>query len=276
MNVAFASAKRGGVTTATLAIAAVWPERRRVIVVEADPSGGDVAIRFGVPAEPGLVSLAAAGRRGLSVETLVEHAQRLPGGLEVVAAPPSAERAHAAVRALGDSFGQLSLGDAAVDVFLDCGRLAVGSPAEAVVAHADLTILVARPTAEEVAHLEARVHAMRSRGRSLVVLLVGEKPYGAREIGSYLDAVVLGALPDDVHGARMLAGGGATARSLARTPLLVSAAVVANRLIGMSGRLSAPAPGPASSSGNRVADGGTPVVAGDPPAAPPVGAGRVT
>ncbi|RYJ06001.1 MAG: hypothetical protein EON52_08655, partial [Actinomycetales bacterium] len=60
--VAFASAKGSpGVTTASLLVGALWP--RPTIVVECDPSGGDVALRMpgddGQPLDPqrGLLSL---------------------------------------------------------------------------------------------------------------------------------------------------------------------------------------------------------------------------
>src|SRR5690606_40344837 len=48
-----------GVTTTVLAMAAVCPPSRRLVVVEADPEGGVLAARLGLRAEPGLVTLAA-------------------------------------------------------------------------------------------------------------------------------------------------------------------------------------------------------------------------
>src|ERR671918_2515995 len=84
--VAFASAKASpGVTTTVAALAATWPAERDLVVAELDPSGGDLAVRFDLAAEPGLVSLAAAGRRELDRSTFVAHTQPLP-----VAAGPDA------------------------------------------------------------------------------------------------------------------------------------------------------------------------------------------
>jgi MinD-like ATPase involved in chromosome partitioning or flagellar assembly len=60
---ALASAKGApGVTTAAVALGAVWP--RRVLLVEGDPAGGDLAARFHLPPEPNLVSLGMVARRG--------------------------------------------------------------------------------------------------------------------------------------------------------------------------------------------------------------------
>ncbi len=47
--VAVASVKGSpGVTTLCVALAACWPDPAGAIVVEADPAGGDVAMRFGL------------------------------------------------------------------------------------------------------------------------------------------------------------------------------------------------------------------------------------
>ena len=44
--VALASLKSSpGTTTAALALCQVWPRARRVILIEADPAGGDIAAR---------------------------------------------------------------------------------------------------------------------------------------------------------------------------------------------------------------------------------------
>jgi hypothetical protein len=70
-----------GVTTAALALGAVWPPERRVLVAELDPAGGDLANRFRLPGEPGLLVLAAAARRHDPTHRVWQCCQRLPGGL---------------------------------------------------------------------------------------------------------------------------------------------------------------------------------------------------
>lgn len=82
-----------GVTTACMALAVAWPAGWQPVVVEADPSGGDLAAGFSLAGEPGLVSLAAAARHAHHGAVLREHTQALPGGLPVVAAPVDAEQA---------------------------------------------------------------------------------------------------------------------------------------------------------------------------------------
>ena len=86
-----------GVTTAAVALGAVWP--RPVLLAECDQAGGDLVYRL--PAEGGgmlnpargLLSLAATARRGLRAEQVWEHTQRLSGGLDVLVGLTSAEQA---------------------------------------------------------------------------------------------------------------------------------------------------------------------------------------
>src|ERR687897_357205 len=108
--VAFASAKASpGVTTTIAALAATWPAERDLVVAELDPAGGDLVVRFDLAAEPGLVSLAAAGRRQLDRSTFVDHTQPLPfvagdegpsGSRRVLVGPVAADQAGAALAAL--------------------------------------------------------------------------------------------------------------------------------------------------------------------------------
>src|SRR6201990_669347 len=85
-----------GVTTAALALAAVWP--RPVLLAECDPAGGDLVYRL--PAGDGgrraqrraCLSLAVAARRGLQPQQTWEHVQKLHGGLDVLTGVTNADQ----------------------------------------------------------------------------------------------------------------------------------------------------------------------------------------
>jgi len=85
-----------GVTTAALALAAVWP--RPVLLAECDPAGGDLVYRFpaadGGHLDPrrGVLSLAVVARRGMQPQQVGEHAQKLHGGLDVLVGVTNAEQ----------------------------------------------------------------------------------------------------------------------------------------------------------------------------------------
>jgi hypothetical protein len=235
--VAFGKAKSWGTTTAVMALANVWPSERRLLVAECDPAGGDLAPRYGLRLEPGLMSLAAAARRDLSPATVWANTQSLPGGLAVLVAPAAAEQSRAALTPIAGRLATAMDDEADCDVFADCGRLDPSSPALEVARSAVLTVVVARASLEEAAHVLARITALRAAGCEVVVVLVEEDPrllgrraYRAEEVAEVVEAEVIGSLAYDARGAAMLGGSAASARALGRSPLIRSARAVAASL----------------------------------------------
>ncbi|QFZ18484.1 hypothetical protein [Saccharothrix syringae] len=200
-----------GVTTFAVALAARWPAPARALVVEADPSGGDLGLRFSLPSTPGLVSLAAAARRGGDADLVWRHAQQLPGGLPVIAAPPDAEQARAALSALvpnpTSGFGVVR---AAADqpgtvVVVDCGRVDPGSPTLPIVRSSDVVVLLSRTHADDLAHLPRRLPTVGRWSPKPVLLLVGEG-YSSAEVAWELGVLPLARVPHDPNGAAVLCG----------------------------------------------------------------------
>lgn len=205
-----------GVTTFSVALAARWPSPARALLVEADPSGGDVGTRFSLESAPGLVSLAVAARRRDDPALLWQHAQGLPGGLPVVAAPPDADRARAALSTLADpttGAGVLRTATSAPDsvVIVDCGRIDAGSPAMPIVRSADAMVLLTRAHADDLAHLARRLPAIGRWTAHPTMLLVGGG-YSTAEVARELGVVPLGRVPEDPHGAAVLCGRPSTRR----------------------------------------------------------------
>lgn len=200
-----------GVTTFSLALAARWPSPARTVLVEADPAGGDVAMRFSLACSPGLVSLAAAARRSTDPQLVWYHTQALPGGLPVVLAPPGAEQAHAALSALAadPSTGGGVLRHTATMpqtvVIADCGRVDAGSVTMPIVRAADVMVLLSRAHADDLAHVASRLHILSRWSAHPGLLLVGEG-YSTTEVARELGVPVMGRIPEDRHGAAMLCG----------------------------------------------------------------------
>src|SRR5207253_3300772 len=97
MRLAVVSAKASpGATTLVQALASAWPEGRRLLVAEVDGSGGSLAARLRLAPDPGLLSLATSGRRGVTVSLLNEHCQSY-GGLDLLLAPATARQTKAAL-----------------------------------------------------------------------------------------------------------------------------------------------------------------------------------
>ncbi len=251
-----------GATTLALALADRWPaDGGEPLVVEADPAGGDLGARFGV-AGRGLVSLAAAGRRGGQPRPLAEHVQQLPGGLQVLPAPAGAEHARQVLAELGGGGWSLLWAAAQADdrtVIVDCGRLDPLTPAAPALRAADVLLLVVRPRDDELAHLAARIHVVQGwqvpAWYVVVVAEPGRTPdYRMRDITRVLGPRVLGPLPYDLAAAGVLAGRRQSRSGIGRTRL-------GRTVTRMAGYLAASVPAEPAPPGL--------------PAAPPGGDGRV-
>ncbi|TDD59879.1 hypothetical protein E1263_13170 [Kribbella antibiotica] len=194
--VALASAKGSpGVTTASLVIGALWP--RQVLLAECDPSGSDVGIRMTAPggtplnSDRGLVSLAAASRKGLGDEVVMQHSQQLDGGLDVLLGVRSPEQVGGMGglwHPLGVTFNQMQTGD----VLADCGRISSTSPQLPIIHSARLIVMVCSATGSSVAHLRERlatlVHHVDAQ-LGVIVVADPKKRDAVKQVWSVLDAM---------------------------------------------------------------------------------------
>ncbi|WP_432492123.1 hypothetical protein [Kineococcus gypseus] len=247
--VSFLSAKGSpGATTAALLSAALWP--REVLVLDADPAGGDVAARLpgadgGVlDAEQGLLGLLTSARRGLGAQQLLAGAQPAAGGTAVVCGLTRPEQAGAAAGswpALTDAAA--ALGTAGTDVVVDAGRVTTEPVHLPLLRGSDVVVLVLRDDVASVLHARERLAALGTslrRADGLLprtgVLVVcdarrgdGDQAAGVlRGVGAWVED--FGRLPLDPAGARVF-DGARTARpertALVRAGRTVVAALVA-------------------------------------------------
>jgi hypothetical protein len=203
-----------GATTMALALASWWP--RPVIVIEAEPAGGDVAARLGLSEEPGLVGMAAALRRNPHVESatgawITDHEQQTSVGVRVVVAPAGPHQARSALNLLsGPTCPPIPDG---TDLLIDVGRLSDprGSGGWIQGNGADLLVWVCRPQLADLAHLTALLDKQDVDSREQAIVLNGGGPFPADEVATTLGLPVLGHLPADSPGASSLwSGGGRT------------------------------------------------------------------
>ena len=230
--VALASIKGSpGVTTAATALAASWPTGRRVLLVEADPFGGDLAPRYGSTITNGLASLFAAARRTLTPEGIWDHVDHLPGGLPVLFGHSNVQGAVAnekAWPAIAEALGALD-----ADVVVDAGRLLphFAGGIRDVLAHSDVLVVLCDPTLEGIVHLRAALPSLVAEmsTRALLVVPTGSGGYSGVEIGRTLGVDVGPPMPDDRKAADALANKRAITR-LERTALLKWASALVGAL----------------------------------------------
>lgn len=229
--IALASAKGSpGVTTTALALAVTWLAPIPVTIVEADPAGGDLAAWLELPLQPGVVSLAAAGRRTIDAELLAEHLQAVPGSeqVSVLCGPVAAEQAHAALGSLRDRLVDAFRARPGITL-LDCGRLGPASPALRFFEEADERIMVCRPGLAAIHHLQARLRSLPADPPRL--LAVGDAPYAPEELAEACGLELVGSVAFDPRAAATLGDGPALSeRALARSALVRSARSVSTTL----------------------------------------------
>lgn len=247
--VALASAKGSpGVTTASTVLAALWPGP--VLLAECDPAGSDLVVRMtgpgGIPlsADRGLVSLAAAGRKGIDDTVVMAHTQRLDGGLDALVSVRAPEQ----IGGMGGLWHPLGTALNAmrdVDVLADCGRIGPASPQLPVVDAARLVVLTCVATGSSVSHLRDRLSALSHHVDAELGVLVVADPKrrdAVKQVWSVLDRMSVPVrhrwhLAWDPAGAAFFEGGGVgrlDRTSLVRTAMEVvsdMAAVVAPRAL---------------------------------------------
>ncbi|MGW3627534.1 hypothetical protein [Streptomyces sp. NPDC000880] len=228
-----------GVTTTALALAAVWPSEAdggvRPVMVEADSSGGDVMIRFGLPTAPSLLDVAAAAGKPYP-GSLLGAASELSCGVRAVAAVPGRGPCREAVRLLAGEAGRRVLLGTDHDrgtVLLDVGRL--GEDVEPLLDAADRVVLVARGGAEPLIHVSAYGLNVDEYAGRLTLAVVGPCPYRAEEIEKTLgiervlflpwDAKSVAVINSPKHGVRRTNG-------FRQPPLMTAARTLARGLAG--------------------------------------------
>ncbi|MEU3962965.1 hypothetical protein AB0F42_24685 [Streptomyces buecherae] len=228
-----------GVTTTALAVASAWPpeadEGVRPVVVEADPSGGDLLIRFGLPSSPSLLDVAAASRQP-HPGSLLGAASELPMGVRAVAAVPGRGPCREAVRLLADPAGhRVLLGDERDrgSTLLDVGRLT--EDVQPLLDAADHVVLVARGGAAPLTHVAAYATDIDKHVERLTLAIVGPCPYTAEDVTQSLGIEAVAFLPWDAKWAATVGAPRCVARRPARfgrRPLLGAARALARRVTG--------------------------------------------
>jgi hypothetical protein len=156
-----------GATTTSMLLANLWPAPS--ILVDADPLGGDVAMKLPGEHGPldlnqGLMSLLPSARRGLEPQTVVAHAQTALGGQQVLAGIPGPEQAVAAAP-LWPSLAQAFARVPGIDVFADIGQVNARSTHLAMVESSSALLCVYRPTAWSAIHTRRRLESLEDQLR---------------------------------------------------------------------------------------------------------------
>lgn len=213
-----------GVTTTVLGLALAWP--RPCLLVDADPTGAS-AILAGyfhgqdVASNGTLIDLAIAHRHGRLAEDLPGTTMRIPdSSVDFLPGATSHAQAHT-LETLWDPLVDVlrGLGRNGQDVLVDAGRLGLAGSPEALLATADLTLLVTRSRLPALVGAKSWADTLRKRftlngaPTNLGVLLIGAgQPYSAGNVASVLELPVVASLAWDPVSAEVFSLGATPAR----------------------------------------------------------------
>jgi hypothetical protein len=224
----FSAGGSPGVTTTVLAMGSVWPSP--VVVIDADPSGGDVAAAGGGLVDASLsniLELVRLSRHARLPQVLDSQIQATPFGTPVVVGFGDPTQVGAV------SWPDLAAGLRAVqhrDVLVDLGRWGMPFHAAPLLRACDLLLLVVRTQTRALRRAERILPLVRedlnraNPGNAGVDLLVVEDngSFSTADISRRMGVHVLGELPHDTKSAAVFSDGATAPRHLERTPLVRS------------------------------------------------------
>lgn len=225
-------------TTTTVAVASAWSSAHDVVLVEADPSGGDLAAWFDMPVTPSLSTAVTRITDGSWPE--IERFTRLAeNGLRLQPAPVGTaeagqavgEAARLLVPGLASARSQLAIVDTGSVQATPALNPFVGAAAVTVVVHRQAT-QSSRAAAVRLQRFADQLDTFASVAAGVVVAVVGAAPFSLDEIESFV-AEAVGATPvvglpvDDLTAAVYAGRPGVSARRLRRLPLARAAGALA-------------------------------------------------
>lgn len=239
-----------GASTVATVLGMVWPGDR--LLLEADPSGGDAALRMRTPAgqwlarTPTVTALCVDARAGELPRPLLDYAHPTSVGLPVIPATDLTSANLALVAAQWQQVGAIASRWSGT-VIADLGRLQENNTAGSLALASDVVLLVPRATPAGLFHLRERAAVLVERlgqgrhGHSplAVALICPPKEHDARlaEAGTLLasepatsSVPVVGWIAEDPRSVADLDAGSLT-RRLERGDLLSSARALATALI---------------------------------------------
>jgi len=236
--VSFLSVKGApGVTTLCCLVGGTWPAHRRVMVVECDPSGGDLATRFGLSARCGWPTLATSARREGGGTTIAPHLQQLPGGLDVLVGTRPSDLPPAKSAEVSLLARTWSAPDDPWDALVDLGRLRQGDDdSQAWLHRSDSVVVVTGSEAASVVQVRERAPALRSRYEDrLGLVVIGSGPHQSVEIEAFTGIRLFGELPSDPVAAGIACGAAGGGRRLMRSLLVTSVSRLSRHLASDAG-----------------------------------------
>lgn len=238
-----------GATTTSVALAAAAVGSGATVLVEADPTGGDLAAWLDLPQHPSL-STAVTRVHDASWAELERLVRTSPSGLRVLPAPfRTVEAERAVLESARSVVPALAAAAESVRVVVDVGSGGERSVDQPFLASASVVVVVHRQAPQSARAAAVRLQRLGERvsafgGTGVVVAVVGDRPFPIAEIEAFVTgsdgSVPVVPLADDPLAAAVLGGRtGVSPRRLARLPLLRTAGALVHVVDTLAGTVSA-------------------------------------
>ncbi len=207
-----------GVTSLCVGLSWSWARRAlRPLLVEADPAGGVLGLRFGRSGPLSLQTLRADARRGINAEVVHRNSVDL-GEMDGLLAPTDPV---VATRTLERTAGVLAdeLVELDAATIVDLGRLTERSPSLPLAAAASEVLVVTRPRVEDVQSLLYGIRELRASNCSVSLVVVGDRPHEPAEVARLADVPLAGVVADDPAVSSAFTGGRYRSGRLRRSTL---------------------------------------------------------
>ncbi len=219
-----------GVSSLAVALALVWQRQgREPLLVEADPAGGVLGLRFDLAAEPSLATLAADLRRGYETDRFTKNSVDVLG-VRSLLAPVDPLTASRVLQRNGETLAAAIRSHGRPTV-VDLGRLDSHSPSLPLAAAADRVLVVARPRVEDVQSLLFGCRLLRGHRAATSLVTIGDRPYAPTEVARFAGLPLSAVIPDDRELAVAFSGGRFSGRRLRRSLLWRSVQALATALV---------------------------------------------
>jgi len=195
-----------GATTLAAGLAIAWSHQaERSVLIEADPAGGVLALRFELAPAPSLTSFGSDVRNGFSADLLWSNTQELRG-TQCIPAPVDPVLARTWIDRVTPTLIE-ELPRLGSPVVLDLGWVDHDGASAKLASAADTTLIVTRPDIAEVQALLFQVERLQAMDTNVAIVTIGDSPNDPAEIARLAGVPLAAVLPDDPKIAAALGGG---------------------------------------------------------------------
>lgn len=186
------------------------------LLVEADPAGGVLGLRFGLSASPSLATFSGDIRRDVTAPALFANTQEILG-VPTLIAPTDPLDSNRQITKSADGLASLltQLPDRFIAV--DLGRVTTDSKVLALGAAADLVLIASDSSIEGLQSALYLQRLLRVHSCAVAITLVGALVHEVPEIADVTDASILGHIPWSPRASAALRGGRFKLRQFTRS-----------------------------------------------------------